>query len=218
MLNSHLPQQRHLYRMPGNKDHPPTTNDRNTPGADPATTIGKRQVKNDIRRRSNIQPQPPSSHDPPQKKKQKTPAPLYRPQYPKKSRQLMIDLPAPLPAALTDLQILTTVNQVVHRQKCLQPHRLMKGNVMILTPPNFAATDALKLSARIVDAISDLGIMANTPRINGKWSQFLIDGVPTTYPTGGEILDEIAETCDDWVTGMKLAQRQRWLASPANSE
>ncbi|KAL0630691.1 hypothetical protein Q9L58_010460 [Maublancomyces gigas] len=154
----------------------------------------------------------------PKKKAQEKLAPLYRPQYTKKSREIMVDLLAPLPATITDLQILTTVNKAVHPQKFSQARRSLKGNIMLLTPPKFAATDTLKLSSRIVDALSDLGVNANTPHINSRWSQFIIHGVPTQAPSGGDVLDEIAENFEDVVPGMKLAQRPRWLSSPANRE
>ncbi|KAL0630561.1 hypothetical protein Q9L58_010591 [Maublancomyces gigas] len=54
------------------------------------------------------------------KNKKEKPAPLYRPQYNKKSREVLIDLLAPLPAHITELQILTTVNRAVHPQKFAQ--------------------------------------------------------------------------------------------------
>lgn len=86
----------------------------------------------------------------------------------------------------------------------------MKGNILLLNPVNFAASDAIKLSSRIVDPLSDLGVSPNTTRINGRSSQFVINGVHTVSPTGGDILDEIAESFDNVARGMKLAQRPSW--------
>lgn len=88
---------------------------------------------------------PPGTRPPAQDEKQEKPALLYSPQYMKRSSEIMIYILAPLPATVTELQILATNNKPFHPQKYLQAHRSMQGKIMLLTSPHFPATDALNL-------------------------------------------------------------------------
>lgn len=69
-----------------------------------------------------------------------------------------------------------------------------------------------------MDARSYLGVTLNTNGIDGRWSQFVINGLRTLPLRRGDILDEIGESLDNVVPDMKLAQRPRCLASRANPE
>lgn len=70
----------------------------------------------------------------------------------------------------------------------------------------------------IVNRLSDLRIWANIPCNNGKWSQFIIHGLPTVFPNGGEIQDKIVESFDNNDSSMKHGQRLSQLSSLANRD
>lgn len=69
----------------------------------------------------------------PQDKKEEKPSTRYRPRYTKKSREILIEILGPLPAHITGLELLTTVNRAVHRQKFANGRGSMKANIMLLT-------------------------------------------------------------------------------------
>ncbi|KAL0630804.1 hypothetical protein Q9L58_010343 [Maublancomyces gigas] len=145
------------------------------------------------------------------KTKKARPSPLFKPDYTKVQRELIVELSCPIPTGVTDYAIITAANTALASREvrfCLA-RRTTRGNILLLTRPNIAASSAEAFISPVSTALSALGCQISINHTNSRWTQFLLHGVPTTA-TPQEITAEIREV---YPTLPPMSQTPRWLTN-----
>lgn len=150
---------------------------------------------------------------PPAPKKAKGPRPLFKPDYGRTNREILVNILTQTNPPPSDRNILEAINKAITPERLLQVSRTLRGNLRLLTPPNMAAADLLKKAGLISQALADIGISCNTPQVASRWSQFIIHNVPTTVGLDTDSLTEIVAALNDTLPGVALAQTPWWLVA-----
>ncbi|KAL0630711.1 hypothetical protein Q9L58_010437 [Maublancomyces gigas] len=120
--------------------------------------------------------------------------PLFKPDFTKVQRELIVELSSPIPTGITDYAIITAANASLASTEvkfCLA-HRTTRGKVLLLTGPNITASSAEAYIPSLSSTLNALGCKCSTIHSNSRWTQFLLHGVPTPT-TPQQIAEEIRE-------------------------
>ncbi|KAL0631377.1 hypothetical protein Q9L58_009766 [Maublancomyces gigas] len=147
------------------------------------------------------------------KAKKVRPEPLFKPDYTKVNRELIIELSSPIPPGVSDYAIITAANKALASTEvvfCLT-RRTTRGNIILLTRPNVSASSAEAYSSILAASLQTLGCTPSSTHANSRWTKFLVHGVPTsTSPS--QMAEEISAT---YPTLPTLAQTPHWLTTLA---
>lgn len=146
----------------------------------------------------------------------KQPKTGFHPEFPRLSRQFIVETEGPLPE-VTDDQILQVVDNATETQglrfQCVT--RSSKGNLHFKTNLQTSANEGTALHIEIILVLDILSIQVTSVYANSRWSQFVVQDVPASISTKNcaklatIIADEIQRS-----TYLSLAQPSHWFTCP----
>ncbi|KAL0630683.1 hypothetical protein Q9L58_010467 [Maublancomyces gigas] len=104
------------------------------------------------------------------KGKKVRPEPLFKPDYTKVNRELIIELASPIPSGVSDYAIITAANKALASTEvvfCLA-RRTTRGNIILLTRPNISASAAEAYSSILAASLQQLGCTPSSTRANSR--------------------------------------------------
>ncbi|KAH0603229.1 uncharacterized protein H6S33_008233, partial [Morchella sextelata] len=139
--------------------------------------------------------------------------PLFKPEYTKINREIIVETTAPSDANPSEIS--TLVNARIQDESChfISARRTPKDNFILETKFITPATKAMEYTKEIEEALLTLQVPVVNIRANSKWSKFLLHGIPTTIGEGIEAGQLVAsEIRSNYGEEFQLAQVPRWIS------
>ncbi|KAH0605310.1 uncharacterized protein H6S33_004532 [Morchella sextelata] len=139
--------------------------------------------------------------------------PLFKPEYTKINREIIVETTAPSDVNLSEIR--TLVNARIQDESChfISTRRTAKDNFILETKFITPATKAMEYAKETEEALLTLQVPVTNIRANSKWSKFLLHGIPTTIGEGIEAGQLVAsEIRSNYGENFQLVQVPRWIS------
>ncbi|KAI5841733.1 hypothetical protein DFP73DRAFT_596296 [Morchella snyderi] len=154
------------------------------------------------------------------KKAAKKADPLFKPEFSKTNREVIVECNAPsvqAPCNQTPSEIRTRINAGIPDAKChfIAARKTLNHNIVLETKFDSSAKTVLAYKHEIKDALTAMRIYVIDIKANSKWSKFLLHGIPTTTGDGLDAGQLVAsEIRNNYGDKFELAQIPRWITKP----